>query len=152
LILCLNCRRVWPKGTKFCGECKASLGCRRCPEGHESPLLSQCCTLCGSKKLTLGARSLNLRPLSLALLGVVLALAIPPGLSLLGNLLRRGLCLLINTVLPPIFTLAILSLFFGLVFGETARGEIWKARRAAFKIVFRAFDVILAVLLRLTRR
>src|SRR6185369_9276748 len=63
MIFCPACRRLWPKGTAYCGSCGASLGKRFCPDGHENRLDVQACTTCGSRKLTRGSRGIQLRPL-----------------------------------------------------------------------------------------
>jgi hypothetical protein len=74
LILCLGCRRLSPKGTAWCGTCRATLGRRTCPDGHASPVHATCCAVCGSAKLSKGSGAVNLRPLSwLAVLGLAWA-------------------------------------------------------------------------------
>lgn len=60
MILCLSCYRLWPAGSQYCGHCRKSLGRRRCPHGHASPLAARACTTCGSPKLSPGASCLSL--------------------------------------------------------------------------------------------
>ena len=106
MILCLKCKRLWPKGTVWCGTCGATLKARLCPEKHSNQLTSTCCQTCGSRSLTPGVRALNLRPVTfMALLG----LAVIGVKAILGQI--------IPNLLPSLYGLLgrIESLFFGLV-------------------------------------
>jgi ribosomal protein L40E len=61
VILCLDCLRMWPAGTRYCGCCRHSLGGRRCLKCDAlSPAESTCCLQCGSGQLAHPARSLSL--------------------------------------------------------------------------------------------
>lgn len=146
MILCLRCKRLWPRGTRYCGSCRASLGARFCPHDHESPLAAKCCTACGSKRLTPGVPSLNLRPLSLLLAAGIIALAVPPLLGLIALGFRCAWCWLLNALLPPLVTLAFLSVFLGLALGEKARGvisDLWVAAfKSCLKVIGAAFGLV----------
>jgi hypothetical protein len=73
VILCLHCRRLWPRESRFCGTCHHSFGGRVCPKQHLSPSFARCCTTCGSSELSRFGRSLSLNFISLAItLGVAL--------------------------------------------------------------------------------
>jgi len=128
LILCLKCKRLWPRGTRFCGTCRSSLGVRLCPDDHPSPLQAQVCTTCGSKRLTTAAPSLNLRPLGWLLLTAIGFCIVPLIVSVAATGLHRLLCFVLTTVLPPLITLAIISSFLSLVLGEKVAhgiGQLW---------------------------
>lgn len=73
MILCLGCKRLWARGTVFCGQCRASLGRPVCPKGHKSPKAARCCTTCGNSDLSRSVRALSLRPVTLI---VVVALSL----------------------------------------------------------------------------
>ena len=64
MILCLTCKRLWPKGSEFCGCCGKSLGKRFCSEMHAVHLNAKACTVCGSRKLTSGTTVISCRLLS----------------------------------------------------------------------------------------
>lgn len=112
MILCLKCRRVWPKGTVWCGHCRATLGCRVCPEGHVSHLGAKSCTTCGSPKLTPGVPGFGLRGVSWLVI-VTLALAVTPVLL---HALTVSLLLPLRHRLCDAWTLLVGLAFFCLVF------------------------------------
>lgn len=65
--LCRSCRRLSPHGSRFCGQCGRSFGCRVCPKGHASPPYSNACTACGSTDLSVSVKYRTLRPPTLLL-------------------------------------------------------------------------------------
>ncbi len=74
MILCLTCGRIWPSGSKFCGQCGKSFGARLCPKGHRNPAQSTLCTDCSSKELSKPGLYLNLKLVSIGLAFGVLIL------------------------------------------------------------------------------
>jgi len=60
VILCLNCRKLWPTGTVYCGQCGRSFDGRLCPKGHRSPASSDFCLFCGDTKLSQSTPSVQL--------------------------------------------------------------------------------------------
>ena len=124
MILCANCKRLWPEGTTWCGNCRHTLGKRICPDGHISPVYSDCCSTCGSSKLTPGAKSLNLRPVSFfVVVGVIVVLS-PTVLDLAALGFRGVYVWFINVVLERLFVLGLFSWLAGLILGERARKVI----------------------------
>ncbi len=91
MILCLGCKRISPEGSKYCGHCSRSLGCRICVGGHTNRMSVDCCTTCGSSQLSLPARVLHLSWLTMLLTVAV-------GLVLL-RLLYQLRCLIVNAAL-----------------------------------------------------
>lgn len=152
MILCRKCRQLWPSGTRFCGSCLGSLGARYCPEDHQNPLPVRCCLTCGSKKLTQGVPSLNVRPLSWAIvLGFVL-IGLPFLVSALATAFHGGVFWLLRTFLPPVVTLAVLSVFLGVVLGEKARTVIGKAWLLGFRLTAKTIELVFRILFKLVRR
>lgn len=149
MILCLKCKKVWPQGTRYCGVCRASLGVRLCPEGHESPLAARCCSTCGSPKLTPGVPCLNIRPLARLVLLLVALAFLPPVLRSALAFAGCAYCAFMRTVVPPLVTLAMLSGFLAAVLGEKARRAIWEIWMSAFRLLVRFLDLLLKATLRL---
>lgn len=55
MIWCRACKVLNARGTVYCMRCGRSLGQRRCPDGHESPLGAHYCTHCGTDELSDGS-------------------------------------------------------------------------------------------------
>lgn len=130
MILCLKCKRIWPSGTTWCGNCKATLGCRRCPEGHQSELSARCCTSCGSGKLSKGVPALRLRFITWLAVCLVSAILVPFVLNRAELIVKQVYVHAVNMILPLLVTLCFLSLLIACIFG--ARGgklvsEFWLA-------------------------
>gem|GEM_PF-6810935 len=130
LILCSNCKRLWPEGTTWCGNCRRTLGKRICPDGHISPVYSDCCSTCGSSKLTPAASALNLRPVTfLGVIGVAVIL-VPAALEIASLGIHSLYFWLLGVVLERLIVLGLFSWFAGLILGERARraiGDLWLA-------------------------
>lgn len=128
MIRCNSCGRLWPQSTIWCGHCRKTLGKRICPEGHESPVNAQCCSICGSNKLTPATTSRNLRPVSWLIAVGLAVLLLPCVLGVAGSALQVLWCWFINTLLPPILSLAMLSFLVSLFVGDRGRraiGDFW---------------------------
>ncbi len=137
MIRCDRCRKLWPKGTVFCGSCGGSLGCRICPQGHQSPVNAKCCTTCGSHKLSDGVQSTNLRPrlsIALGLLGIAgVAFLLPPIVS---SIQTADLSLpSLDGVLRLIFIISVAAFLFG---GQKGRKAVIRFYWGACKLVTRA--------------
>lgn len=144
MILCKKCKRIWPAGTVWCGSCRATLGCRQCPDGHKNDLSSRCCTVCGSAKLSRGVQSLNLRGCSWIAVLAVLAVTIPPAICFLAGQAEAALRSLINTVVPILVMAGFISIMASLVFGQKAAKaicELW------LKLVKLPIEIASAVIL-----
>lgn len=124
MIRCDSCGRLWAQGTVWCGHCRKTLGRRLCQEGHESPVIAQCCSICGSTKLTPATTSRNLRPLTWLVVVGLTALLLPGFLGVAGSALQVLWCWLLNTLLPPILTVAMLSFLLSLFVGDRGRKAI----------------------------
>lgn len=134
MILCRKCRQLWSQGTTWCGTCRATLGHRRCPEGHVSPLDAECCVVCGSPVLTPGVPSLNLRPLTVCFVLALGVLAAPPLILMAGGAIQEGLrqawIAAMNTVIPFLCMAGALSLMIAAFFGPraaSAMASVWLA-------------------------
>ena len=152
MILCTRCKRLWPSGTIWCGNCRVTLGKRICEEGHENFLTSQSCATCGSNRLSKGVPSRNLRPLTWLVVSIVGVVVFPLILSLVTNLMQRLWCLLLHALLPPLISLAFISILLGAILGENARkyiGSIWSW---IFQIAFQFLRALASILLNLLRR
>ncbi len=132
MILCLACRRLWPKESVYCGNCGKSLGKRYCPELHENTLQARACTTCGLRKLTPGTRAISLRPLSCLLAPLILLaawhfVAVPVG----GAIWHGAQCLfwaVASPLLNVLITLAFWSFVLSLFVGDKGRamiGSFW---------------------------
>lgn len=128
MILCRTCRRLWPKGSMYCGSCGGSLGKRLCPESHESPLSAMACTTCGSRKLTRGSPALSLRfastILGLALGSWTLTVFGPILVNYLWAQLQSALWFVLTPLINLVFWSLILSLFVG-DRGRQMISELW---------------------------
>ena len=121
MILCSKCKRVWPQGTKWCGNCRATLGVRVCNEGHESPLDAKVCTTCGSAKLSPGVPKLTLRATSWL---VCFCLVFGLGHALvqtLGPVVWRTLAFLLDRVSTLLVGLAFFSFVFWFLFSDNTK-------------------------------
>ncbi len=122
MILCLKCKRLWTSGTQVCGVCRATIGCRKCPEGHRSPLIAKSCTTCGVSNLTDGVPALNLRPITVVGLCAVGFKVVPPIVHSvhIGELLNRAYWFFLNEVLSRAILYAIVALLIGWLLGPKA--------------------------------
>ncbi len=134
MILCLGCGRVWPKGTRWCGNCRATLGRRLCPENHGSPIDAECCAECGSAKLSRGTRAVNLRPLSWLILLSGCLLAAPPLLGIAQRGVRVAERWFWGWLVDRIALLGLISLIIGSMFGENAKRLIREFWVSAFRV------------------
>lgn len=130
MILCLECKRLWPSGSNYCGICRATLGKRLCPEGHVNLLSAGCCTVCGDPRLTRGTHCLNLRFLTwigITCLGWVVVRALFQMVTIgVSNLWVWTL----NVILPPLVTIIFVSVLLTPFMGERGSkrlGEFWSA-------------------------
>lgn len=144
MILCSKCKRVWPQETKWCGNCRATLGVRACSEGHESPLDAKVCTTCGSTKLSPGVTSVNLRVATWLLIGLILILVVPPAFQITWSTLGRVLSYFLDRALTLIVGLAFLSFVFWPLLSEA-----WKRELADFWL--RLFNLAIQLILLATR-
>lgn len=53
----MECDRLWPDGSEYCGTCGKTLGARVCPNGHRNSLDVVVCLKCGSRNLSQGVRT-----------------------------------------------------------------------------------------------
>jgi hypothetical protein len=128
LILCTSCKRLWPKGTDWCGNCQATLGKRYCLDGHESPLYANCCLTCGSPRLTPGVGCLKVRPFFILLGMVAGCWVLPSAVVAFKHGFNSFYSFLLNEVLSRLIVWGLISWLVGLALGErTARaiGDLW---------------------------
>lgn len=152
MILCKQCKRMWPEGTKWCGVCRATLGARYCENDHANALSSGCCTTCGTPKLTRGVPCLRLRAVSWVLLVVVGAFAVPPIWRGLLGVLSSLYAHLLALVAGPLISFAILSIAFSPLLNDKGRktlGDIWIAM---FRFAWRLIEVLTSILLGIAKR
>lgn len=146
--MCLKCKRLWPQGSKWCGNCQATLGRRYCPEDHENALGTDCCTTCGYRKLTAAVPCLNLRPL-VWLVAIVGATLVGPGLlQALRGLTSHLFWLLFAPLERLLITLSIISFFLAPVLGERGRLILRSALQGLFSFTFEVLREIAKQLLR----
>jgi hypothetical protein len=145
LILCKKCKRIWPGGTVWCGSCRATLGCRICPEGHKNELLSRCCTICGSAKLSKGVPSVNLRGFTWIAVLTVLVLTVPPAICYLADATESAFLSIANRAIPILMLAGVLSVMTSLIFGPKAAkeiGECWlQFLLLPFKVLALIFNI-----------
>jgi len=152
VILCLKCGRAARRGSLFCGGCGSSLGHRRCPEGHVSAVNSRACSQCGSRQLTRGTPSVNLRPvliLGLCILGFSIG---PHILGLLGRSLSFVLRLWFGPLLELLVTFGFLSVLISWLFGPRAQSFIEKLWMACVHLIVGIFKAVTSVVIRLATR
>ena len=137
MILCLNCKRLSPSGTVYCGGCGSSLGKRICGEGHESDVSAQYCAMCGSASLSRGARSINFRLGTLVLTCFAAWAALKVAGVPLWHVLYANFMIVLVRVLDVILGLAVWSWLIGLVLGEHARKIIADLWRSVFNLIGR---------------
>lgn len=113
-------------GTSICGSCGSTLGCRKCPEGHASPLISDHCVVCGSSNLTPGTSILNLRPVVVIIVAFVLYKLLPSILSTLRlqGWIDRVYWYFLNQILTKVIVYALAALFVGWCLGPHALSVI----------------------------
>ncbi len=143
MILCRNCRRVWPKGTRYCGICRAGLGVRYCPESHASPLDARCCTECGSPALTKGVPASNLRAPVGCVVAVIAAVALPPILWALANALFAAAGNLAARLLPLAILAYAMSVVARKVFGDAVVSGALGILAAACRLLARLLGLAL---------
>lgn len=152
MILCLNCKRLWPPCTVYCGHCGKTLGHRLCPELHLNRLQAKFCTTCGTRKLTQGTLCLSLRPVTLALAvglaWIAWGLVVLPIASALWHQAEALLWL----ILTPLITLAFWSLVASLFVGEKGRTMIAKFWSKAFELVLRSLGAVFKLSASLIRK
>lgn len=131
MILCLGCKRLWRKGTAWCGTCRATLKCRICPDGHESPLYATCCKACGSTKLSRGVAAVSLRPIGWGIVALIFwratAWLVDTATHVPVNL-NGPYLYLVNIVLSRLIVLGLITWVCAWIFGErTAKtiAEFW---------------------------
>ena len=135
MIRCKGCGRVWPSGTRFCGNCQATLGVQVCPNDHENPIGVQCCLTCGSRKLSKGVPVSNLRPVSwIVIVGIGLFLA-PILIGQIGLGLTWAFQSLINAFAPILVALAVLSFLLAPILGEKGGKVISELWIGLFKVL-----------------
>ena len=137
MILCLKCKRLWPRGTTWCGYCRATLGKRICDKGHESPLTASNCTGCGSRKLTPAVSSLNLRPLVWMVVAIVGWLGWPLVGLLMQSLLSILFSFILDQVVPVLLLLFLLSWAIGHIFGKKVSKLIHELWEEVLKLIFK---------------
>lgn len=117
MIMCLGCKRISPRDSLFCRNCAKSLGKRFCPEQHDSPLDASACTTCGSRKLTPGSSSFNLRPLTWLALAPSLygafVIVLRPVLSGIAGWASNAGWIILTGLIQLAFWSFILSIFVG---------------------------------------
>lgn len=149
LILCTSCKRLWPEGTTWCGNCRRTLGKRICPDGHVSPVYVNCCSTCGSAKLTPGTGSLNLRPISWLVSIALVVLLLPTALGLIGIGLRTAYVWFMNVVFERLLILALFSWVAGWILGERSRKTIGDLWLALFRLVVNIIQAFGRLVLRI---
>lgn len=152
MILCLKCGRAARRGSPFCGGCGSSLGHRRCPEGHVSAVNSRVCSQCGSRQLTRGTPSVNLRPI--LILGLcVLGFSIGPHiLGSLGRTLDFVFRLWFGHLLELLVTFGFLSVLISWLFGPRGQSFIEKLWMACAHVLVGIVRAVLSLLFRLITR
>ncbi len=158
MILCLGCKRLWKSGAKYCGICNATLGGRRCPEDHENPLWSRCCSTCGSQKLTQGVAVIQFRPLVTLVLLFGFYKLIPSALALLHlhDHFESIYWFSINEVLSRLIIYTLLVFFFAWLFGPKTLNVVRDfgigSLRILSKLILAIGKVIVQVLIKLILR
>ncbi len=151
MILCTHCKRLWPQGTTWCGSCHQTLGKRICPEGHISPLYAECCSTCGSSKLTPATSALNLRVLTwLVIIGLVV-LVVPVAIGFMNLGVKAAYVWFMNTLFERIVVLGLFSSIAGWMLGERARKAIGDLWLACFRILISSIVMITRLLMRIGR-
>lgn len=151
MVLCLKCFRLWKAGTRTCGTCHSSLGCRYCPDAHANPLVADCCTECGSPNLTAGVPCLNLRFLTYALILLVGYLCLPLAKDALGHLTDRWYGWFLREVVSRIAELCLLSWIIAWAFGPRATRAVGDFWNAMFGLVLQGIYALARALTRLFR-
>ena len=139
MILCLKCKRLWPKGTVWCGHCRATLGKRLCEQGHESLLAASACTTCGSRKLTPSVSSINLRPLTALLLVGAGALVAPAILVVVKHLSAIVFGFVLAQLLPSMLILFLLSWIVTQMLGKKGGKLMGDLCASTLTLLIRAF-------------
>jgi hypothetical protein len=111
------------------------MGARFCADGHKNPLLADCCTTCGTTKLTKGVKCLSLR------FGTWLALLIS-GYFFVPVLLRLVLTVgsqlfwrVADAVIPLLVALAIVTFFLGPIVGFRGMKVMFDLWLGFFKLI-----------------
>ena len=148
MILCLNCKRLWPRGTRWCGHCRATLGKRICDKGHESPLWASSCTICGSRKLTPAVSSLNLRPA----LSIVVLLAgwyaLPLAVAMLNLLIQGVFSSIFARMLPTFIVLLLLGWALGHILGKKLTKIVHELLEEILKLTFKIAKLLIKSLIK----
>lgn len=146
MIRCNYCRRLYPKGTLYCGRCGGSLGCRFCNEGHENPLQMNYCLTCGSKKLSFGVPATNFRPWLVAVGSILIfgtaAWCISALVEAASSIHPRTPSIEAGVQLVVLVTLA--ALFLG---GRAGRKAVLKFYGGLFKFLMRALIEVIKSLI-----
>lgn len=142
MILCLTCKRLWPRGTVYCGHCGKTLGHRLCPEVHSNRLQAKVCTTCGTRKLTQGTLCLSLRPVTWALAVGVAWIAWGLVVLPLASVLWHQAVALLWLILTPLITLAFWSLVVSLFAGDRGRALVAGFWSKALDIVFKSLGAM----------
>lgn len=142
MILCRPCKRLWPSGTSYCGTCGGSLGQRFCPEGHRNPLRASACTACGSRKLSRGVPSTNLRPFSFVALGVLAWGILRFVLMPLGAVLALRVWEAAMAFMVPLVTLAFWSFILSVFLNERGRAMIADFWSNVLQLSFRLAEAL----------
>lgn len=152
MILCLSCKRLWPRGAVHCGHCGKTLGRRLCPELHPNRLQAKVCTTCGTRKLTHGTHCLSLRLLTWALAVGLTWIAWDLVVLPLASALWEQAVNLLWLILTPLITLAVWSLVVSLFVGDKRRTLIASIWSRALSIVSRLLSAVLKLSVLLIRR
>ena len=152
MILCLRCKRVWAKGSVFCGSCGGALGKRICPDGHESHITAKFCTVCGSPKLSKGSPSLDLRLVSWCVLASTVWFAFSLAGPALGKLLYIDGTRIFARLLDVVIGLAVWSWLIGLVLGESTRRIMFSLWMGAANLLIRTLERVVQLILHLVTK
>lgn len=145
MILCRGCRRIWPKGTRYCGICRATLGARYCPADHASPLVAGCCLTCGSPKLTKGVPCANLRPITwIASAGLTLLVGVSIASTAARSLTSATSCA-VERLFPTALAAGLLGLALRKLIGESAFNAITGLGFDLLKVLLAAAKAMLKV-------
>lgn len=101
-------------------------------------MATDCCSACGSKKLTPGAAAFNVRPVSWLALAVGMLIFGPGLLQAVLSWASRLFWIVFAPVERMLITLAILSFFFAPLLNEDGRARLG----AALMRVFRALGIL----------
>lgn len=148
----MKCRKVASANSRWCANCRCTLGYRYCPEGHQNNLSAKCCSECGSAKLTPGTTSINLRPLTWVIAGLLAYLTFPPAWQWVSQFLASAYKWLLMLILPPLVTLAMIHVLAYPFLTDRGRANLNQLWSSIISLLYRMAQGLVSILLSFLRR